>query len=155
MAEIHEGGCLCRAVRYRASGGPAVTTACHCRFCQRISGSAFAIEPWFLKTNVGFEGETAHVYDYRSPEHGRLLHIQFCSNCGSRVGFTADRFPTMQAMYAGTFDDPTLIDPKWHIFTKEAVAWMKFPEDATCFEGHCFNEDGKLATPWQTPRQAG
>ncbi len=155
MSDVHEGGCLCGAVRFRAKGSPQVTTACHCRFCQRLSGSAFSIEPWFKKENVEFLGEPPNSFDFRSPEHGRVLHVQFCAKCGNRVGLTADRFPASQALYGGTFDDPDWVSPKWHIFTKEAVPWMEFPKDATCFGNHCFNGDGTLATPWRRPDQAG
>ena len=40
-AEIH-GGCACSASRYTCSERPLVQMICHCRDCQRASGSAFA-----------------------------------------------------------------------------------------------------------------
>ena len=47
MSEIHQGGCLCGTVRYRTVGRPERTTICHCTFCQRLTGSAFLVEPVF------------------------------------------------------------------------------------------------------------
>jgi hypothetical protein len=49
---IHEGGCVCGAVRYRVRNAPARTSACHCRFCQRRTGSAFGIGAYFREADV-------------------------------------------------------------------------------------------------------
>jgi len=151
MAEIHQGGCLCGSVRFRTVGPPVKTTVCHCRFCQRAGGSAFMVEPMFLKSNVTFEGGPISTYDHRSPEHGRMLHLQFCPKCGSRVGLLLERFPALQTIYGGVFDDPNWFRPEWHIFTREAVGWMVFPRDVTCFERHALKSDGTPETPWQVP----
>ena len=42
-AEAADGGCACRLVRYRMSGPPMIVHCCHCRWCQRESGAAFAL----------------------------------------------------------------------------------------------------------------
>ena len=51
-----EGGCSCAAVRYKLTARPLIVHACHCRDCQRITGSAFVINIWiekqFVKTNA-------------------------------------------------------------------------------------------------------
>ena len=39
----HEGGCTCGAVRFRMTSRPLVVNCCHCRWCQRETGSAFVI----------------------------------------------------------------------------------------------------------------
>lgn len=52
MPEIHEGGCVCGAVRYRVRNKPVRTTACHCSFCQRRTGSAFGIGAYFREQDV-------------------------------------------------------------------------------------------------------
>jgi hypothetical protein len=57
MHETNAGGCLCGAVRYRTTGRPERTTACHCTFCQRLTGSAFGIWVTFRIDNVAFDGD--------------------------------------------------------------------------------------------------
>jgi len=151
MAEMHEGGCLCGAVRFLTQGQPERTNVCHCRFCQHLTGSAFLVEPVFLKSNVEFTKGQVSTYDHRSPAHGRTLHVHFCPKCGTRVGLTFERFPALQGMCGGTFDDPNWFRPDRHIFTDAAVAWMVYPRDVACYERHSLKLDGSPETPWQTP----
>ena len=54
-----EGGCACGAVRYRMEGGPIVVHGCHCRFCQRMSGSAFAVNVMIEADRVALLGAAA------------------------------------------------------------------------------------------------
>ena len=149
MSEVHHGGCLCGHVRYRTLGKPERTTICHCTFCQRLTGSAFLVEPVFLTTNVEIETGTVSTYDYCSPDHGRMLRINFCPKCGTHLSLLFERFPTMQGMCGGTFDDPSWFKPDRHIFTKSAVPWMTYPHDVSCFERHAIGIDGSPQTPWQ------
>jgi hypothetical protein len=146
MPEFHEGGCLCGAVRFQAQGRPLRVLACHCTLCQRVTGSAFSVEPVFLKHKVRFTGEPAH-YEHRPPEHGRIMVFSFCGKCGNRIGLTLERFPQVQILYAGAFDDPTWLKPAAHIFTDSAVSWLKLPHDVNCFRRHMFEADGTGAKP--------
>ena len=41
--ESFEGGCTCRHIRYRLAERPLFVHCCHCRWCQRDSGTAFAM----------------------------------------------------------------------------------------------------------------
>jgi hypothetical protein len=81
---IHEGGCLCRAVRYRVKDEPVRASVCHCRNCQRRTGSAFGIGAYLKDGDVEIEGELKS-YEYRSDESGRSLQTQFCPVCGTTV----------------------------------------------------------------------
>jgi len=115
--------------------------------CQRATGSAFSVEPIFLKERVSFQGESLAAYSHRSPDHGRLLHFSFCRACGNRIGLTLERFPAVQVLYGGTFDDPAWLAPDSHIFTASAVPWLLLPHDVQCFRQHLFNADGTPALP--------
>ena len=43
MTDALEGGCTCRAVRYRLTDTPLFVHCCHCSWCQRETGAAFAV----------------------------------------------------------------------------------------------------------------
>jgi len=149
---IHQGGCLCGSVRYRTIGAPERTTICHCTFCQRLTGSAFLIEPVFATTNVEVSRGAVRTYLHRSRAHGRTLTVNFCPECGTHLSLLFERFPGYQGICGGTFDDPQWFKPDRHIFTETALPWMIFPAGVTCFERHSIREDGTAATAWQTAR---
>ena len=69
--EVHEGGCLCGAVRYRTRGAPHRGLVCYCTFCQRLTGSAYLVEAIFLKEQVEITGGPIGTYEQRSDETGQ------------------------------------------------------------------------------------
>src|SRR5580704_17745674 len=73
MPEIHEGGCLRGAVRYRTVGNPDETEGtgvCHCTFCHRRTGSAFGVNAYFSAPAVEILSGELKTYEYRSdPSH--------------------------------------------------------------------------------------
>jgi len=134
MSEIHEGGCLCGSVRYRTIGAPVATTVCHCKFCQRRSGSAFGEGVLFKLEQVEVSGGPLTTYEHRSDESGRWLRLEFCPRCGTTVSWTAERRPGMRAIAGGTFDDPNWLRIGRHIWTRSAQPWVPIPAEVECFE---------------------
>ena len=135
MAELHEGGCLCRSIRYQVEGEPVRTTLCHCTFCQHVTGSAFVADALFPKEAVSIEG-TFSTYDHESDQSGYLITIQFCPRCGTTFGMTFERFPDVQGIMIGTLDDPNWPGIDKHQFTRSAFRWMQFPPEVPLFEDH-------------------
>ena len=134
--EVHDGGCLCGAVRYQTVGVPRWQAACHCRFCQRLTGSVLNAEVVFPKDHVLFSGDKPKVYAYRSPDHGRMRNVQFCPECSVTVGLTFERFPLVQAILSGTYDDPRWIQMDKHIFSAYAMPWMAYSEATDVYSEH-------------------
>src|SRR5262245_56285475 len=97
-----DGGCLCGAVRYRVPAAPSRTVACHCRFCQRLTGSAFAVWPTYPAAEVEMKGRLSS-YEHRSDVSGRRIQVQFCAACGTRVSSTFEKGPGEVALLGGTF----------------------------------------------------
>ena len=130
--EIHEGGCACGAVRFRARGQPVVAMACHCRFCQRRLGTAFALVAYFNEKNVEFRGELS-MYVHRSDESGRWLRMEFCPRCATTLTHTAEVRPGLRSLTIGSFDDPDWLRIERHIWTRSKRTWVSIPSDVTAF----------------------
>lgn len=129
MNSTHEGGCVCGAIRYRVAGQPALVQACHCKFCQTRTGSAFALIAAFKQEQVEFTGATPTQYEHRSDESQRWVRCHFCSRCGTTVLLTLEKNPGVSAIPSGTFDDPRWCKPGRHIWTRSAHDWIVFPAD--------------------------
>ena len=131
-AEVHEGGCLCGAVRYRVEGQPDEVQGvgiCHCTFCKRRTGSAFGVGAYFPNTSVKIISGELKTYEYRSDETGRWLRMEFCPTCGTTVTWIGEWSPGLRAIGLGTFDDPDWVKPKWAVFARSAVQWVVHPKD--------------------------
>ena len=118
MHQLHEGGCACGAVRYRVRGHPAVSLVCHCKFCQRRLGSAFATLAYFDQKSIEITQGQLTECEHRSDESGRWLKMQFCSRCGTTVTNTAEVRPGLRAIAIGTLDDPDWLRIERHIWVQ-------------------------------------
>lgn len=125
------GGCLCGRVRYTATGEPAFSGICHCRNCQRFTGSAFETTIGFPTSSVSVLGDLK-TYDEIS-DAGRALHRRFCPNCGSGVLVEADAFPGVTIFLAGSLDDPTAYKPTMELFCSSAQPWFHASGERTQF----------------------
>jgi hypothetical protein len=140
MSVIHEGGCVCGAVRYKTHGDPIRVTVCHCTWCQRRTGTAFAVEPVFAEEQVEIGGGPRSTYRHISDLSGRWLDLEFCPNCGTSIGLTLEWRPGLRLIDAGTFDDPSWIRSDKHhfrhIFLRSAQNWSKVPAGVETYEAH-------------------
>lgn len=158
---IHEGGCLCGDVRYEVEGEPLRVTVCHCRFCQRATGSAYMVEPIFRQADLRITRGLPTVYDLRSRGSGKLVHVHFCAACGTKLYLTFERFAEACGLYAGTFDDPDwfAIDAgtSKHIFINAARRDTILPPGISCFGEHAMLNDGTPLEPvtFDRPQPAG
>ena len=75
-----EGGCTCRAVRYRMTSPPLFVHCCHCRWCQRESGSAFALNAMIEAdrvTNLREAPELVHTPSNSERSYSTTNHSSF------------------------------------------------------------------------------
>lgn len=133
MAEEHEGGCLCKAVRYRVKNQPLRVSVCNCLNCQRRSGSAFGIGAYFDEKAVALSGRLT-TYEFRSDETQRWLRNEFCPSCGTTVSWTLEAQPGMRAVAVGTFDDPQWLRPRRFAWMRSAHPWVVPPGDVEVFD---------------------
>lgn len=140
MATQNTGGCVCGAVRFTATGDPLRVTICHCRWCQRRTGTAFGTEVVFNDDQVAVTGDEVACYRHVSDESGRWLDIRFCRRCGSNLGFTLEAAPGLQTLPAGAFDDPDWIRAEHirfrHVFLRSRRAWSDLSSAVDMYERH-------------------
>jgi hypothetical protein len=134
MPTVNEGGCLCGAIRFRAHGEAERVSACHCTFCQRLTGSGFGVWVVFRKDKVEDLGAAPSAYQHRSDESGRWIKTEFCPRCGTTIGATLERSPDVRCLMAGSFDDRGWIRVTRHIWTRSAQPWAQIPVGAPSFE---------------------
>jgi hypothetical protein len=125
-----EGGCDCRAVRYRMQSAPLFVHCCHCRWCQRESGASFALNAMIEADRVAELGQAPEVVQTPSASGGGQL-IARCPNCKIAVwSHYAGAGPVLKFVRVGTLDNPDLLPPDIHIFTASKQPWVVLPEDA-------------------------
>lgn len=134
MEEVHTGGCVCGAVRYRVTGNPTFVAVCHCTFCQKRSSTAFTMVAAFPEQAVEITQGEVTVYEHHSDESGRWLKMSFCPKCGSTVTHIAEGRPGMRMVAGGTLDDPNWLEINRHIWVKSKLHWVPVPEGLPQFE---------------------
>ena len=130
-ADFAEGGCTCHSVRYRLLSAPLFVHCCHCSWCQRETGSAFAINAVIESNRL--DVLSGHPEPVATPSNsGRGQTIVRCPQCRIALwshyagGGTAFSF-----VRVGTLDAPSLLPPDIHIFTSSKQDWVVLPPDAT------------------------
>lgn len=119
MDDRFEGGCLCKAVRFVASGKPKWVLWCHCESCRKHSGapaSAF----------VSYEHSALQM------THGEITKFEsspgvkrgFCARCGSTISCENARFPSEIHIHVGAFDSREQFQPRGEVFAEERVPWL-------------------------------
>jgi hypothetical protein len=124
------GGCTCRAVRFSMRGRPLIVHCCHCRWCQRESGAAFALNALIEADRVVLlQGEPELVM---TPSNsGKGQKIARCPLCRVAVWSNyAGAGDALRFVRVGTLDDPDAFPPDIHIFTESKQPWVVIPAGA-------------------------
>jgi len=124
-----EGGCTCRQVRYRMTTRPLVVHCCHCRWCQRETGTAFALNAMIEADRVELLAGEVEVVDTPSLS-GKGQKISRCPHCRIAVWSNyAGAGEAVRFVRVGTLDDPDLLPPDIHIFTASRQPWVVLPPE--------------------------
>ena len=128
-----EGRCACGATRYRLTSTPLIVHACHCRDCQRLSGTAFATNIW-IESKFVEPGPTAPA-SFRLPGGSGQPHdVFYCQRCGTTLWSRYHPVPWALFVRAGTLDEPNAVKPDLHIFTRSKLPWFELPAGARAFD---------------------
>jgi len=124
------GRCSCGYVRYRLADEPLIVHCCHCSWCQRETGSAFAVNALIEARAVELlQGEIDSIHT--PSESGNGQQIARCPKChvaiwshyyrgGSNICF----------IRVGTLEKPEMLPPDIHIYTRSKQPWVPLPADA-------------------------
>src|SRR5262245_56030753 len=115
------GGCACGRVRYELTEPPARMLNCHCRDCQRASGSAYAAILVAPAEGLRLSGELR--YHAVTSERDTRIERGFCPTCGSPVAGKLGARPDLMLLQAASLDDPSLFSPQMNIWTRSAPPW--------------------------------
>ena len=124
MATI-KGGCACGKVTYSGTAEPIFSGVCHCKTCQKASGSAFNTVVAVPADAVTISGQVTQFDGVG--DSGKATHRCFCPVCGTSVALTADVMPGVTMLTVGSLDDPSWVKPGMQIYCDSAQSWAVLP----------------------------
>ena len=128
-----EGGCSCRHVRYRMTGKPLFVHCCHCRWCQRETGSAFVLNAMIEADRVQLLAGGIQMIDTPS-NSGKGQRIARCPKCFVALwSHYAGAGDSVSFVRVGTLDEPDSQPPDVHIFTSSKQPWVQLPAEVPVF----------------------
>jgi hypothetical protein len=142
------GGCACGAIRYELAEDPLIVHACHCRDCQRLTGSAFVVNLWIERASVTTSGASPRSFALRAGS-GRRHEVFFCGDCGTTLWSHYHVVPAALFVRAGTLDDPRGVTPDVHLFTRSKLPWVALPAGVPAFAAFY-----RIAAVWSPAQRA-
>ncbi len=106
------GGCACGRVRFEAKVEPAEAYLCHCRMCQRATGSISIAFVNARLDELSWQGEPDWY------ESSLIASRPYCRECGTSLGFRFNKDTDKMDLAVAAFDDPSVFRPKHHFGTE-------------------------------------
>ena len=126
------GSCLCEKVKYEVEGSFESFFLCHCKYCQKDTGSAHAANLFSTNSSLNWLSGEELVSTYNLP---KTRHVKsFCSICGSAVP-SVHEGGKLIVVPAGSLDIPISIKPTAHLFVKSKASWEEGLESLQSFDG--------------------
>jgi len=130
-----DGGCACGGVRYRLSSAPMFVHCCHCRDCQRQTGSAFVLNALIETERVQLlAGDVVAIAV--PTDSGRPHRIVRCAACQTAVWSEYGGVAKLRFVRLGTLDDPAALRPDVHIYVRSKLPWVSLPDGTPAFEAY-------------------
>lgn len=123
---MHQGSCLCGAVKYELLSEPKAVSHCHCRVCQKQHGAAFATYASLPKTDLRYVSGEDVMAAYNSS--GNILR-KFCGICGSNIEWSGDeKYPDWASVAVATLDTAFVPKSIKNIYLESRACWLDAPE---------------------------
>jgi hypothetical protein len=129
MAEAKSGGCQCGLIRYELCGEPLLLAVCHCKECQRQSGSAFGMSLAVADGAFQLRSGVLKTFEVKC-DSGRIKTCAFCPECGTRIYHQTGYGMSVKA---GTLDDTSGLKPDGHYWTMRKQSWVIIPDGVPQF----------------------
>lgn len=126
-------GCHCGDLRIECAGEPRKISMCHCRDCQRRTGSAFSVAVFYERERVQVASGASETYE-RPSASGFPVTFHFCDRCGSNVYWEPARLPELIGVAIGAFADPDFPRPEQSVWTRDKHGWFDLPGEIAQFE---------------------
>ncbi|MFP6847069.1 MAG: GFA family protein [Pseudomonas sp.] len=123
---MHQGGCLCGAVRYQVEGELAPIQICHCSQCRKAQGSAFVTNIPVQESAFALLSGAEQLKAYESSPGKQRV---FCGNCGSPIYSCTSKLPGVLRIRAGSLEGDLATRPGWHAFTASRANWWDIHDD--------------------------
>jgi hypothetical protein len=130
LADI-KGSCRCGRVSYTSAADPVFVGVCHCRSCQKSTGTAYATVLAVPTASLTVIGTTRRFDD--TGDTGSATHREFCIECGSTVTQSADTMAGLTMVPVGSLDDPAFVKPAMQIYCDSALPWAVLGGDTQSF----------------------
>ena len=129
-----EGGCQCGAVRYRITAAPQGIYACHCKDCQRFSGTTHTLSMVMKVEDVALLSGELVGFD-KAADSGRVVRMLGCGRCGTKVWNEPLSSPALLILKPGTLDDMGWAKPVGNIWTESRAPWVEIDPAVPNFPG--------------------
>jgi hypothetical protein len=127
------GRCVCGKVTYSATAEPIFSGLCHCKTCQRATGSSFGAVVGIPAPSLTVQGDVTQ-YDGIG-DSGQATHRSFCPVCGASIALSADIMSGVVMLPVGTLDDTSWVKPTMQIYCQAEQDWLNLGGEMQRFEG--------------------
>ena len=126
------GSCQCGAVTYELTGEPMFAAHCCCNSCKKASGADHITAAFYSDDQIELKGDVSS-YSAQA-DSGATSTRHFCPTCGSRLFSTNSGRAGVKGFQVGTMDNPSGIQPRAVVYSKDKNAWDSFNEALPQFE---------------------
>ena len=124
-----EGGCACRAIRYRVTGAPTNSMICHCQTCRRVAASP--VVAWVTFPAAQFQLLQGRPSEFHSSEPVRRT---FCAACGTPLTYEHSDSVGFVDITTCSLDQPEAFPPTHHSWLSHDLAWVRFGDGLPTFQ---------------------
>ncbi len=135
MTNTYEGGCACGHLRYSMRSPPMFVHCCHCKDCQRQTGTAFVLNALIETDRIDLR--SGDPKPYVMPTDSGQPHTVFrCPDCGTAMWSEYGGRKALRFVRVGTLDDPRSLPPDVHIYIRSKLPWIALPDGVPTFEAY-------------------